>query len=125
MFCSTGGIIENWMMIQNQVGRSVMLLVVPSPWSDEGVKVVIILQLFDDFTPLLLAQGHPMLHLRQGQLSHLPACEVELGHGVVDNNIIVTVRTTITLIGMPFVRGGVGVHMNQACWTCSNSGGIV
>ena len=26
---------------------------------------------------------------------------------------------------MPFVRGGVGVHMNQACWTCSNSGGIV
>ena len=85
MFCSTGGIIENWMMIQNQVGRSVMLLVVPSPWSDEGVKVVIILQLFDDFTPLILAQGHPMLHLGQGQLLHLPACEVELGHGVVDN----------------------------------------
>ena len=86
MFCSTGGIIENWMMIQNQVGRSVMLLVVPSPWIDEGVKVVIILQLFDDFTPLVLAQGHPVLHLGQGQLLHLPACEVELGHGVVDNN---------------------------------------
>ena len=43
MFCSTVDIIENWMMIQNQVGRSVMLLAVPPPWSDEGVKVVIIL----------------------------------------------------------------------------------
>ena len=74
------------MMIQNQVGRSVMLLVVPSLWIDEGVKVVIILQLFDDFTPLILAQGDSMLHLGQGQLLHLPACEVELGHGVVGNN---------------------------------------
>ena len=34
-------------------------------------------------------------------------------------------RTTITLIGMPFVRGGVGVYMNQTRWTCSNSRGIV
>lgn len=87
MFCSTGGIIENWMMIQNQVGRSVMLLAVLPPWSDEGVKVVVILRLFDDFTRLVLAKGHPMPHLGQGQLSHLPACEVELGHGdVVGNN---------------------------------------
>ena len=31
-----------------------------------------------------------MLHLGQGQLLHLPACEVELGHGVVDNNNILS-----------------------------------
>lgn len=86
MFCSAGGITENWILSQNQVSRSVMLLAVPPPWSDEGVKVVVILQLFDDFTPLVLTQRHPMPHLGQGQPSHLPACEVELGHGVVGNN---------------------------------------
>ena len=74
------------MMIQNQVGRSVMLLAVPPPWSDEGVKVVIILWLFDDFTSLVLAQGHPMLRLGQGQLLHLPACEVEVERDVVSDN---------------------------------------